>query len=118
MNTQAAQPAPSSAILLIHCPDNKGIVATVSEFIYKNNGNITFLDQHVDSLRQVFFMRIEWELENFIIPDDKIDEIFRAGAGKQWDPEVVAAFFRIRDEIREIAKSEQDMVHVELERLV
>lgn len=52
------------------------------------------------------------------MPDDKIDEIFRAGAGKQWDPEVVAAFFRIRDEIREIAKSEQDLVHVELERLV
>jgi len=52
------------------------------------------------------------------MPDDKIDEIFRAGAGVQWDPEVVAAFFRIRDEIREIAASEQDMVHVELERLV
>lgn len=59
----------------IHCPDNKGIVATVSEFIYKNNGNITFLDQHVDALRQVFFMRTS-ELENFIIPDDKIDEYF------------------------------------------
>jgi formyltetrahydrofolate deformylase len=85
MNTQAAQPAPSSAILLIHCPDNKGIVATVSEFIYKNNGNITFLDQHVDSLRQVFFMRIEWELENFIIPDDKIDEYFATLIARKYD---------------------------------
>jgi len=85
MKTPDAPPAPSSAILLIHCPDNKGIVATVSEFIYKNNGNITFLDQHVDALRQVFFMRIEWELENFIIPDDKIDEYFATLIAQKYD---------------------------------
>lgn len=52
------------------------------------------------------------------MPDEKIDAIFLAGAGTQWDPDVVAAFFRIRDEVREITKSEQDMVHVDLERLV
>lgn len=85
MKTLDAPLAPSSAILLIHCPDNKGIVATVSEFIYKNNGNITFLDQHVDALRQVFFMRIEWELENFIIPDDKIDEYFATLIAQKYD---------------------------------
>jgi len=85
MKTPDAPLAPSSAILLIHCPDNKGIVATVSEFIYKNNGNITFLDQHVDALRQVFFMRIEWELENFIIPDDKIDEYFATLIAQKYD---------------------------------
>lgn len=75
----------SSAILLIHCPDNKGIVATVSEFIYKNNGNITFLDQHVDALRKVFFMRIEWELADFIIPDDKIGEYFQILIAQKYD---------------------------------
>lgn len=85
MKNPDAPPAPSSAILLIHCPDNKGIVATVSEFIYKNNGNITFLDQHVDALRQVFFMRIEWELKNFIIPDDKIDEYFATLIAQKYD---------------------------------
>ncbi len=67
---------PSTAILLIHCQDNKGIVSSVSEFIFKNNGNITYLDQHVDLSEEVFFMRIEWELENFLIPDDKIGEYF------------------------------------------
>jgi len=36
------------------------------------------------------------------LPDSKIDEVFRAGAGKQWDPTVVAAFFRARDDLREI----------------
>jgi formyltetrahydrofolate deformylase len=76
---------PSSAILLIHCPDSKGIVATVSEFIYKNNGNITYLDQHVDIVRKVFFMRIEWELDNFIIPDDKIGEYFDTLIAKKYD---------------------------------
>ena len=75
----------SSAVLLIHCPDNKGIVATVSEFIYKNNGNITFLDQHVDSSRQVFFMRIAWELDGFIIPDDKIGEYFDTLIAKKYN---------------------------------
>lgn len=75
----------SSAILLIHCPDNKGIIATVSEFIFKNNGNITYLDQHVDTLRQVFFMRIEWELDNFIIPNNKIGEYFDTLIAKKYD---------------------------------
>jgi len=76
---------PASAILLIHCPDSKGIVATVSEFIYTNNGNITNLDQHVDVARQVFFMRIEWELDNFIIPDDKIGEYFDTLIARKFD---------------------------------
>ncbi|WP_310599702.1 formyltetrahydrofolate deformylase [Desulfobulbus sp.] len=76
---------PASAILLIHCPDSKGIVATVSEFIYKNNGNITNLDQHVDVKRKVFFMRVEWELDNFIIPDNKIGEYFDTLIAKKFD---------------------------------
>ena len=85
MHTISADPANASAILLIHCPDNKGIVATVSEFIYKNNGNITALAQHVDQDQQVFFMRIEWELDGFIIPDDKIGEYFDTLIAKKYD---------------------------------
>jgi formyltetrahydrofolate deformylase len=66
----------NSAILLIHCPDKPGIVVTVTEFIYKNGGNILFLDQHVDSERGVFFMRVEWSLERFAIKREKIAEYF------------------------------------------
>ena len=76
MRLPCANSATPSAILLIHCPDSKGIIATVSEFIAKNNGNITFLDQHVDAGKSVFFMRIEWELNDFAIPADKIGEFF------------------------------------------
>jgi formyltetrahydrofolate deformylase len=66
-----------SATLLIHCPDRMGLVATVTEFIYKNNGNVLYLDQHVDPQAQAFFMRVEWDLCNFAIPDDKIGEFFK-----------------------------------------
>jgi formyltetrahydrofolate deformylase len=69
-------PVSKSAILLIHCPDQKGIVISITEFIFKNGGNILYLDQHVDTQRQVFFMRIEWDLQDFVIADGKISEYF------------------------------------------
>jgi formyltetrahydrofolate deformylase len=50
--------------LLIHCEDQKGIIATVTNFIVKVEGNITYLDQHVDVERNVFFMRLESDLTN------------------------------------------------------
>ena len=65
-----------SATLLIDCPDQKGIVVSITEFIHKNGGNILYLDQHVDVARQVFFMRIEWDLRDFIIDEAKIGEYF------------------------------------------
>jgi formyltetrahydrofolate deformylase len=66
----------NSAILLMHCPDQKGIVADVTEFINNNQGNIITLDEHVDRLDKVFYMRIEWELEGFLIPQEKIADFF------------------------------------------
>lgn len=71
----------SSAILLIHCPDKPGIVVAITDFIYSNGGNILYLDQHVDSERGVFFMRVEWDLENFSIPRENIAESFEASVG-------------------------------------
>jgi formyltetrahydrofolate deformylase len=66
----------NSAILLMHCPDNKGIVAQVTAFINDNNGNIITLDEHVDRLDKIFYMRIEWELDDFMIPQEKIADFF------------------------------------------
>jgi formyltetrahydrofolate deformylase len=65
-----------TAILLMHCPDGKGIVAKVTEFIDNNNGNILDIDEHVDREENVFFMRVEWDLRNFLIPADKIGDFF------------------------------------------
>ena len=61
-----------SAILLLHCQDKPGIISEMTKFITDNNGNIIYLDQYVDREDGMFFMRIEWELEKFLIPREKI----------------------------------------------
>ena len=68
---------PGSAIVLMHCPDQPGLVASVTDFIHRNNGNIITLQQHVDAQDREFFMRVEWDLANFVIPAEKIGEFFR-----------------------------------------
>ncbi len=73
-----------SAILLIHCPDKKGIVVSITEFIYQNNGNIESLDQHVDHENKVFFMRVQWQLEGFSIEESKIAEYFQTLIAKKF----------------------------------
>ncbi|MEO1164312.1 MAG: formyltetrahydrofolate deformylase [Chloroflexota bacterium] len=65
-----------SALLLISCPDQQGLVATVTKFIFERNGNILHLDQHVDKQEEVFFMRVEWELEGFSTPREQISSEF------------------------------------------
>ena len=64
-----------SAILLLHCPDKQGIISELTKFITDNHGNIMYLDQYVDREDGMFFMRIEWELEHFLIPRNKIKDI-------------------------------------------
>jgi formyltetrahydrofolate deformylase len=54
-----------TAVLLIDCPDRKGLVATVSGLLYQFGANITHADQHQDVDERLFFMRIEWELAGF-----------------------------------------------------
>ena len=51
----------NTAILLIDCPDQKGIVAAVGEFLYRHNANILHADQHQDGERDLFLMRVEGE---------------------------------------------------------
>lgn len=65
-----------TAKLLLHCPDQPGILAEVTDFITVNKGNIIYLDQYVDHVENIFFMRIEWELESFLVPQEKIEGYF------------------------------------------
>jgi formyltetrahydrofolate deformylase len=65
-----------TAIILMFCPDQKGIIAEVTSYLNSNNGNIIYLEQHTDFEEKIFFMRVEWELENFLIPRNKIAEFF------------------------------------------
>lgn len=65
-----------TAKLLLHCPHQPGILAEVTDFITVNKGNIIYLDQYVDHVENIFFMRIEWELESFLVPQEKIEDYF------------------------------------------
>lgn len=60
----------------MHCPDQAGIITVITGFINENGGNIVYLDQYVDRVNGIFYMRIEWELDNFIIPKEKISDYF------------------------------------------
>ena len=64
-----------TAILLLHCPDEQGIISEITKFITDNHGNIVYLDQYVDCEDSMFFMRLEWDVENFMIPREKIEDI-------------------------------------------
>ncbi len=55
----------NSAILLIDCPDRKGLVAAIADFLYAHGGNILHADQHKDKQLGQFFMRVEWEQKDF-----------------------------------------------------
>src|SRR5512145_2863643 len=67
---------PLTATLLISCRDQKGLVAAVSDFLYRNDGNIIHADQHTDQEESVFLQRVEWELDGFGVPRDGISEAF------------------------------------------
>jgi len=70
-----------TATILLTCSDKKGIVAGVTDFLYKNNGNILHADQHIDDESKTLFMRVEFDLADFAIEKEclkeKFDEIGR-----------------------------------------
>ena len=70
MHPVSPRPTPTAlnAILRICCPDRPGIVAALTGFIFRNGGNIVHLDQHVDPEADVFFARIEWQVDGFQVP--------------------------------------------------
>jgi len=57
----------NSAVLLISCPDRKGIVAAISDFIFRHNGNILHADEHADEDCDLFLMRVEFDPAEFDI---------------------------------------------------
>jgi formyltetrahydrofolate deformylase len=55
----------NSAILLIQCPDRKGLDAAIADFIYHHGGNILHFEQHQTAEEQIYLARIEWDLNGF-----------------------------------------------------
>ena len=75
----------TTAKLLLHCPDKPGILAEVTDFITVNKGNIIYLDQYVDRVENIFFMRIEWELKDFLVPQEKVEDYFDTLYAQKYD---------------------------------
>jgi formyltetrahydrofolate deformylase len=64
--------APVSAILLLSCPDQRGIVAAVADLIFRHGGSIFHAEQHIDAQGGFFFQRVEFGLDGFDLGRDEI----------------------------------------------
>jgi formyltetrahydrofolate deformylase len=89
----------TTAILLAECPDQAGIIAKVTNFLTKNNGNIVDLEQHVDTADKHFFMRVEWQLENFSIDREQIQKTFSEEVGSALNMNWQIAFSDIKPKL-------------------
>ena len=98
----------STATMLIHCPDKKGIILSVTNYISRNNGNIVDLDQHVDSEQKIFFMRVEWTLSDFNIPRENIGAHFGSEVAQKYQMQYTIHF---RDEKIRMALMVSKMDH-------
>jgi formyltetrahydrofolate deformylase len=65
-----------TAILLWSCPDKKGLVSRIAQFIFERGGNILDLDEHVDRSEKIFFLRVAWDMSGFSVAPEKLEEIF------------------------------------------
>jgi formyltetrahydrofolate deformylase len=86
-------------VLLISCPDQRGLVASVADFVFRNGGNIRTSDQHTDDDQGVFLQRVEWGLEGFAIAREEIAAAFREIADRflmSWE-------LRFSDEVPRLA---------------
>lgn len=72
----------NTATLLINCPDSKGLVAAIADFLYRHNANILHADQHQDAEQNLFLMRVEWDLHEFDLSPQQFAAEFAATAKK------------------------------------
>jgi len=77
----------NSAVLLVQCPDQKGLDATIADFIFRRGGNILHFEQHQAGEERYYLARVEWDLDGFTVPIDRFAEEFAPVAQKfsmQW----------------------------------
>lgn len=76
MQTANLDPHSNTATLLVTCPDKKGIVAAIANFLMQHNGNILHADQHQDAENGLFLMRVEWSLDDFDLNAEQFEAAF------------------------------------------
>ena len=73
--------------LLLSCPDQRGLVARIAQFIFAHGGNIIDLDEHVDTNEGLFFLRVSWNMTGFALSGDEVSNAFQPMADEfkaQW----------------------------------
>ncbi|MEJ5367793.1 MAG: formyltetrahydrofolate deformylase [Bryobacteraceae bacterium] len=85
-----------SAILLVRCPDAKGLVAGVAGFLYEHGANILSTDEHRDDESGQFLMRVEWDLEGFGLNRENFAQAFQAAVGRRFQMEWRVAYTQER----------------------
>ncbi|HXI56365.1 MAG TPA: formyltetrahydrofolate deformylase [Polyangia bacterium] len=82
MTDHPASYHPVLATLLVSCRDRTGLVAALSDFVFRNDGNIIDADQHADRQTGFFFMRLVWDLSQFRLPRGEIAQAVAEMAGR------------------------------------
>jgi len=86
MSSSSSSPSssspPTTATLLVSCRDRTGLVAALSEFVFRNEGNILDADQHADRETGLFFMRLVWDLRGFRLARPEIAAALAEMAGR------------------------------------
>src|SRR6516225_5579453 len=86
----------NTAVLLIDCPDRKGLVAAVAGLLYRYGANITHADQHQDNEAGMFFMRVEWALGGFDLSAFQAEfKTTAAELGMQWQLKLMSEIPRV-----------------------
>jgi formyltetrahydrofolate deformylase len=88
-----------TAVLLLTCPDRRGIVAAVAEFLSRHGANIVEVDQHTDHDEGVFFQRVEFELDGFDLAPEQVLEAFREVS----EPYAMEAELRLPEQVTRVA---------------
>jgi formyltetrahydrofolate deformylase len=101
-----------TAVLLIDCPDRKGLVAAVASLLYRYGANITHADQHQDHEAGLFFMRVEWTLDDFDLPSFQAE--FRDTASQlrmRWQLELMSDVPRVAIFVSQYLHCLVDILH-------
>ena len=91
----------NTAILLVSCPDQKGLNAAIHDFIYRANGNTLHADEHQDAERNLFLMRVEWDLADFTLDMREFAKHFQPIADR-FGMQVARGAFQLSPESRDL----------------
>jgi formyltetrahydrofolate deformylase len=102
----------NTAVLLIDCPDRKGLVAGVANLLYRYGANITHADQHQDKEAELFFMRVEWELAGFDLEKFRQEfETLAAGFHMHWRLHLMSQLPRVAIFVSQHLHCLADLLH-------